>query len=800
MRIVLLCWLLIILVVNGKAWAGQPPDKRPLEFLHKHASDRVLEIGQIGEEPVSLTEYFSILEDPSAELTLTEIQHPDIAGRFISGQQKSAALSYGVTRLAIWLRLRVSNNTDHTIERILEISYARLSDVQFHHPGPADSYQSVLTGEAKPFATRPYKNRHFVFPVTIAAHSEQILYVRVKSDQPMLIPAKMWDPQAFYGYERGDYTIQIWYFGMATAIILFNLLLFIAMRDVIYLMYSSFGVSIVIFFASSGGLAHEFLWPHAQWSANIAASISALLFLAAYMLFTRRMLNTKQTMPKFDRVLKAMVASSLLIGIGIIVSQESVVKIGQLYLIASLALILSIAVYGAINHQRTAYLFLLAFSIFLAGTISYFLRALGWLPHNTFTANGMQLGSALEMLLQAFALADRYNQLRREKDNALLQAVQAQESATLNKDSFLATIGHEFRTPMHGVIGNLVDLSNDPRTATDERVLLALQSSQVMERLVDRILLFAEASAGKLENNPRKFTPISAIGNLIADLSSNYPQTNIQIDLRMSDTHSIQNIDIDSTQLLTALQQIIDNSCKFGAHSDVIVTLGSEETDSDAEFDLFIQICDQGPGIPPDKQRQVMEAFRQADQGFDRKHNGLGVGLSLSVLLIRILGGKLKIDTPDTGGCRITITVPTRNSTSTETTRPEKPSNNVRQIKNVLIAEDNPVNQKVLSARLRKMGCTIDCADNGKKATEMFASNSYDMVFMDCQMPIMDGFEATKIIRAMGNGGATVPIIAVTGNVMTKERKYCLTVGMDEVLAKPLKKGELETTVMRYQV
>jgi hypothetical protein len=207
--------------------------------MNAFAADKVLEASQMNKEPVSLTEYFSVLEDPSTTLTLADVQNPEMAARFKSDQTPAASLNYGFTKSAYWLRLQLHNTADDPAVRLLEISTANLASVQLHQVGGNGVVQSATTGFLLPFATRPYQNRYFVFPLTLPASSEQVIYLRLHSSS-LEIPARLWAPDAFHEHEVKDYMGQAWYFGIATSMILFNLLLFIALRDVVYLQYVAF--------------------------------------------------------------------------------------------------------------------------------------------------------------------------------------------------------------------------------------------------------------------------------------------------------------------------------------------------------------------------------------------------------------------------------------------------------------------------------------------------------------------------------------------------------------------------------
>lgn len=380
----------------------------------------------VTKQALPLTAHFSILEDKSGQLTLADVQQPQVAARFTPSGDVGESMNLGFSRSAYWLRLRLRNPSAQPLERLLEIGYARLGSIELHAPQADGRYEGVKTGITMPFASRPHAHRFFVFPLTLPAGSDQLLYLRVQSTSSLLIPARLWAPHAFRAYERQDYSAQAWYFGMASAMVLFNLLLFLALRDRNYLLYVGFVASNALALAAENGLGDEFLWGNSPRWSLIASMVGYSFAIGFFVLFMRRMLGTAELTPRVDRLLQGLAASLLLSPIALALSFRTVILPLILLYLVTVMFCLSIGAFYSLRRQRSAYFFLVAFAILGIGASAYALRTLGVLPTNVFTQNGMQIGSALEMLLLAFALADRYNVLRHEKESAQEQALQAQ--------------------------------------------------------------------------------------------------------------------------------------------------------------------------------------------------------------------------------------------------------------------------------------------------------------------------------------------------------------------------------------
>lgn len=396
-----------------------------LAHAHVHAVDAVLD----GQDAVSLTSYISVLEDARSELTLDDMRSAETEQRFSLPLQSANAINMGYTRSAYWLRLTLRNDSAQPVQRLLEIAYPLLSQVELHQQQANGSFHSVHTGLSRPFDTRPYANRAFVFPLTLAAHTEHRVWMRLASDNAMLVPARLWVPEAFARHAHDEYLWHAWYFGMATAMVLFNLLLFVVMRERIYLLYVGFVALMALTLSAQSGLAKQYLWPDSVLWSNIALYVGYSLTMALFVAFSRAMLDSAHRLPRWDRWLDRLtMLLALLPMLFPFVFQPLVPLAAALYGLSAL-LMLGTGLHGAVQRQRSAYFFLAAFSMTVLGGLLIPLRALGLVPTNIITMNGLQAGSALEMVLLAIALADRFNQVRREKEEAQQAALAAHQLA-----------------------------------------------------------------------------------------------------------------------------------------------------------------------------------------------------------------------------------------------------------------------------------------------------------------------------------------------------------------------------------
>ena len=210
------------------------------------AAEQVLDVTQMDREAVSLTNYFAVLEDPLATLTLADVSQPGFAERFSTGQAPGQALGFSYTRSAIWLRLHLKNPSDQPVERVLEIAYALLASVDFYHQPSQQGFQRIEAGYLRPYPAQGLPSRFIALPVSLPPGADLQVFLRVQTPNSLNIPARLWTTEAFHAHEPTDYALQSLYFGIVLAMVFYNLMLFLGLRDINYLLYviSSAGVAL----------------------------------------------------------------------------------------------------------------------------------------------------------------------------------------------------------------------------------------------------------------------------------------------------------------------------------------------------------------------------------------------------------------------------------------------------------------------------------------------------------------------------------------------------------------------------
>ena len=516
--------------------------------------------------PVMLSDYMMVLRDPTQTLSLRQVQSEELAPRFalaegtVSGIQ---ALNFGMTRNAIWLRLHIRNDQNHVVDSMLELGNASLQQVDVY----ADNGSHLSTGYGQPFSTRAHKNRHFAFPLALAAQSGQTVYVRLQTVEPMEVPARLWSLQGYRSHERDDYSLLAMFFGLVLALTIFILLLYGILRDPNYLLFALFASGVGLTVAANAGIAVEFLWPDApRWSAY-STLVCASFSTATLIQLMRRMLATRKWVRRIDHALQLAMLIHLLLPLLAPLSIQTLLFPALLLHSASGLLILLTSLLCSLKRQHHAYFFIAAFVVMFVAVAITTLRSFNLLDYNDFTASLLLPGAAIQLLLLAFALIDRVNIMRREKAQAQEASYSAQEKLVENLKTSERVLEQHVRQRTAALSDNHIALM-----ATHGELNTAYQNAKISHQLAQEAKVDAVRALEELRSTQVQLVQLekmAALGQLIASVAH---EINTPIGAVKSSGRTIADTLSPTLSNLVKLFQTLD----------------------DASMPLFIRLCNQG--------------------------------------------------------------------------------------------------------------------------------------------------------------------------------------------------------------
>ena len=639
--------------------------------------------------PTNPVHQLTVLEDPSGRLTFSDIgQLPATA--FIAPKLSSgSALNFGFTQSAYWIKLTLSRTPELPNEWVITIPYLGLDQIDFYAP----ERPPVATGSTRDIKSRALFHRFFVFPMTVNT-IPQDYYFRVESTNSVTVPIEIYERQTFVESTQKALIIQFLYFGGLLALIIYNVQLYLALRDKTYLFYGVFGLLMGLGIFAGNGFGRILFWPdQALWD-QISMSVFLSFGASFSIVFARSFLKTKRLIPRLDMLLKALIACYLIVGIGLITTlwglgntsfwfQILMVLTAPYFIFISTA---SIRV--LILGHESAKFYLTAWGFLCAGVVVATLRIFDWVPTNILTAYAIQIGLGFEMLFLSYALAYRIRIERAKREQAQNEALishqlmvdtltkseeylehQVAERTTQLQNSlesekklheqyvrFGAMISHEFRNPLNNIQSQADLLVREHRVGIDQfdkRIGVISAASRQLAFLFDRWM-----QTDRLKNalSLRNVQPID-INVWLGDLVERYQQSTLGYTLVFTESEDTPTLISDEALLQIAVINLLDNACKYSAPNSHIHIRPVIRHNS-----IGIEVCDHGEGIDPSLHQAIFQEYFRVNPMHSKR--GAGLGLAFVKRIADLHHGNIEVFSALGNGATFTLWLPKQQRTN----------------------------------------------------------------------------------------------------------------------------------------
>jgi CheY-like chemotaxis protein/signal transduction histidine kinase len=730
-----------------------------------------------------------ILEDPTGQLG------PD---QLTGWQPLSGGINLGQTKSHFWFKL------DNGFQRENETWYLHLSNSAIDHleiyslqQGEWHKIHSV--GDHQPFSQRPVLSPTFILPLDPDTHTHLI---HVWGETPLFLPMHLANSTGLLEHLYTEESFSFLMVGIIVAMVLFNLFLWLGTKLHVYGWYVFYITSAFLFSSFINGSAFRYLWPNNLWLQNHSGYLIIAIFFFSALSFANRFLDLKNAIPKYGKWISLLRFVPLLTIPSALVSPYLAFKLVALGPLLMVALVPLSTILAWRKKAPAAAWFTLSWLVMVIGIFALNLTLSGVLPSSFIGHRAMDIGVACESVLLSFALAAKIRVMQRQsqaKDQmakksllaAYNQVDKALEQAKLSnqaKDSFLRVAGHELKTPVHTLMGHLQLLENHATHShkLEEGIKGIEISAQQLSVRIENLITYSEINAGALKPMTNNVSLHEELNFLITQWQKLSNEYGVQLELKISETvPKLLKMDwLHGEKLLSAA---LDQEVSMTKKGKVKIEVSAREDWLDVEII--------SNGLQVDTTTQEWIQGKREDVSLDQT----GLGLFVCRSLIHSIHGKVSLRSSADQQRTLSISLPVE---TVEQPQPHaiesQPATNTNSSLSILAVDDNPVNLKLLTAMLKKLGYQVTSVDSGVEAVELSKQQSFDLILMDCQMPEMDGYEATEKILTEQTQNNNTPIVAVTANSTDSERQKCLDVGMSEFIPKPIRMNVLISCLNKF--
>lgn len=755
-----------------------------------------------------LLHHSAVWRTPSAALGIADVSAAGAQDRFQANTEDT--LYFGYAPDTLWLRFTVVPEPAALEQRwVLDLGNALLDEVHLYSPTAAGGWRRQSSGYDVPVRERAVPARTPAFELPLIGTQAHTFYLEIRSNGSRLVtPWLLTQPEQLRSTTYAEMASGLFY-GALLIMLAYNFFLYLSLRDANYLIYCASILFSGLFQASLSGHGMWALWPQAPQLSDPASVVALIGTIGFGCWFGIRFLDLQRCFPLGRRLMLVVISAIfVIVPMYYAMGYGPAIRLGAFISMVAGPVALLVGVVAMLRGAPSARFYVIAWTGYNIGAAFAASRQLGLVPNNFLTAHGWQLGTMLEAVLLSFALSDRYNQLRREKEAAQQRVADELRRLDALKDEFLANTSHELRTPLQGIIGlseSMLDGAGGKLAeGARHNLQMIVSSGQRLARLVDDILDFSRLKTHELRVEPRAVdlrVATEVVITMLRPLLGNRPVAlHNRIDPELPAALA------DETRLQQVLTNLVGNAVKFTDEGEI--TVQAELRDGQ----LLISVTDTGIGISPADQERIFGSFEQVDGGATRSRGGTGLGLTITRQLIVLQGGDITVNSEPGVGSTFRFSLPVAtdrpDSQAPERLRARQaedepageaapaeigvaaPASEADRVR-ILVVDDEPVNQQVLKNHLSLAHFEVVPAMDGAAALSLIeAGHAFDLVLLDVMMPRMSGYEVCERIRR-SRLPTQLPVIMVTAKNQVADLVAGLDAGANDYLGKPFSKQEL---------
>ncbi|WP_044625329.1 hybrid sensor histidine kinase/response regulator [Neotamlana nanhaiensis] len=701
--------------------------------------------------------------------------------------------SLGFTTSNYWVRFNIKNSSNQPKSFYLETGRP-ITDVANLYQINGSTIHTFKSGDKIPINDKQIKHRATIFKLNLPPNEVQEVYIHLSSDgETINLPLNLYSETEFLLLNYKQQLFLGLFYGLLFLATIIYLFFYTSLKKNTFLYYGLYVLSIGLMQAALDGLLHEYIFTQGGYINDRLVLITALFSNFFLLKYSKCFLDVNTHLKGFK---KAYNIAYAFIGICFILlfinkkTLEIAYPLSNLNGLFSLVLILATSFTMRFKRIKIDPFFSFGIFFLVIGLLGFVMNNLSLLPNNFFTLNSAKFGSGFEVIFLSLSMTNLIRNLRLEKETSQEEALNKSQEISALKTYFMSNMSHELRTPINAIMGiaesELTNLENN----TDRKPYEIIKNASLsLLSNVNDILDFEKIEKNELQLEPSEFSPSIKINQISNNWKAEALNKGLDYIFEM-DPEIPSHVIADEKRFIQIINKVLSNAVKFTKTGSIYFKVTClKQPNNLCRFSL--QISDTGVGIKAEAKKSIFDSFSQMKLNHKRQFGGIGLGLTIAKKIIELFNGQITIESEENRGTDVFIDLPLK--TIAKERILDLPKTNKPPL-HILVVEDNKLNQMVMRKILSsEPNFTFAIAHNGHEALETLKKDIYDLVLMDLQMPIMDGYEATEIIRKGGIGNAVIniPIIAVTADALPETKARALQLGMNDYLTKPIDKDLL---------